>query len=607
MSNKETNKDNQQHNNPKNDDDPFTLIEKGNSLESSNNRWGSSNYYSRAYSLLLEEYHTIMKTIKDSTSTDVNEPKSNDKIYIQKKKVAALFHDQSVDYLHKARQSLIGALMFEREEDLKRWGDIEPMVDIVHYNNYQRREEVVFDPIMMVLTKEEMERRMDTFRRLFVSSWEKESDDDFHGNSKEKDVVVVHDIQVQTEPMNDETDMDANHEYDQGTTSLEHRLAMLAPINTESNYNNNGDGDEGVNDDIELTLEQRLAKLNSSLTNKSIPKSDDERFENIQSGLNDLGVYVPSNNEKNILDDHSLTDKEQFNLIMNMAKDEAALDMKQTGERDSTDEAIEDLLRRSGIRIDMPLDDEDVDEIVYGENNEDEDVKFSSISSLKKAGFVPDDDDEEESENHEIHDLEDVRSILSKSQQMLLQASICLDECGDMKNFFVSRKKILTTEGDDKVCEQKAMIDDIESYEVKNKDLEESPEKIVDADENDIECENKDDLADPESTNEDKDKLLVQVTENPSNENDVTCHKDSNSSENGDDILDEGDAKEAGQSIKDEVETKEDETNKIAPVDDKETTEEIRIRNLGRDSLVKAKLYLERLLEAWPEDELNKA
>lgn len=609
MSSKETNKD-YQRNNHKNDDDPFTLIEKGNSLESSKNRWGSSDYYSRAHSLLLEEYHNMMKTIhKDSTfdiDTNVIEPKSNDKQkYSQKKKVAALYHDQSVEYLHKARQSLIGALMFEREEDLKRWGDIEPMVDIVHYNNNQRKEEVVFDPIMMVLTKEEMERRIDTFRRLFVSSWEKVPDN-IHGNKKEKD-VVVHDIEVQTEPMNDETDLDRNNEYDQGTISLEERLAMLAPINTKSNDNGYGNGNEAVNDEIELSLEQRLAKLNSSLTNKSIQKSDDERFKNIQSGLNDLGVYIPSNNVKNVLDDHSLTDDEQFNLIMNMAKDEAALDMQQTGERDSTDEAIEDLLRRSGIRIDMPLDDEDVDEIVYGENNEDEDVRFSSISSLKKAGFVPD-DDEVESDNHEINNLEDVRRILSKSQQMLLQASICLDECGDVKSYFVSRKKILTMESDDKACEQNFMIDCPENNEVKGKDVEESPEKSVDVDGKDRECENKEDIVVPEIINEDKDELLVEVTENPSNENDhATCLKDSKSIEDGDDIINDGDAKEVDHSSKDELETKEDKTNKIAPIDNVETTEEIRIRNLGRESLVIAKMYLERLLEAWPEDEVNEA
>ena len=34
------------------------------------------------------------------------------------------------------------------------------------------------------------------------------------------------------------------------------------------------------------------------------------------------------------------------------------------------DEAVEDLLRRSGIRIDMPLDCEDVDKIVFGENDD---------------------------------------------------------------------------------------------------------------------------------------------------------------------------------------------------------------------------------------------
>ena len=89
--------------------------------------------------------------------------------------VMALYHDQSVKYLNKACQSLIGALMFEREEDLKYWGDTTPMVEVIVSNTNsnisstkkEEKEQIKiphqFDPLMTMLTDEQMDHRIDTF------------------------------------------------------------------------------------------------------------------------------------------------------------------------------------------------------------------------------------------------------------------------------------------------------------------------------------------------------------------------------------------------------------------------------------------------------------
>ena len=455
---------------------PFLLIEQGNALEASNNQWGSSYYYSKAYTVLLQLYNDYyLKQRHQNNNNDSKELSihsngtgsnagSNDNEQ-DRIKVAALYHDQSVAYLHRARKSFISALMFEREEDLRRWGDLEPMVDIVvnsssNSNSNSNHEEEewrckleTFDPIMTKLTKEEMERRVDTFRRIFVTPIHNDddlinhddtqlmtlgddvSDDDHVSGSiilnNDEDVISS----IETTKIHSTTTNNNNDEK----KSLEERLQhLVVPINDDDD---SGGGDkQNLNENqMELSLEERLANLNSSLQHRkqqpcATKKTEDKRLEHLRFNLeNKFGLTLPDHGRDqnyNIIDEQqSLSDDEQIQLIMNMAKDELALLHNQSNEEHET---IEDLLQRSGVRIQLPSE--------YDTNNDE--FYFSRIEDLKNnihgSNLLVEDDDNVKCT---INDKDDMKMVLNKTQEMLLQVSFCIDEINAFKSSPNSRTR----------------------------------------------------------------------------------------------------------------------------------------------------------------------
>ena len=532
-------------------EDPFILIEKGNSLELSQNQWGSSNYYSKAYSALLKEYHT--RTLSNTTNAV-----DNDDMSASEKKMAALYHDQSVEYLNRSRKSLIKALMFEQEEDMKRWSEQDTMVEIVT-NCASASAAKSFKPIMSMLTPELMERRIDTFSRLFVSPigkyaqvqkeqnepmvhdllnynkiLEKKESNDLNEEVESESETGIQDIENEifenTNPLKeddvrlDEGSKDDNEEDEDGVSSLEDRLAKLVPGNDPLDASNEG------NDNQRLTLEQRLADLDSSIPNIAIMKSDVERLENIKSGLDSLGVYIPSEKKNtDTLDDQSTSEEEQMQLIMSMAKDAVELEKRLSGDNDS-DMAVEDILKKSGIRIDMPSEenyDKDLMEILHLQPsayaNPPTDITLSSFHLLTQPSDVKQDDEN----SHNIStDLQSLRNSLAKSQQMLLQATICISELEDMNDESNSTKS--------------QIMDNCKKNELKKQK----------------QSDGVDDL----------DKNSVSTAENQSNNDD--------------------DKEESVTSDVDEV---------------SQNDEKDRIRNLGKESLLKAQAYIETLINAWPE------
>ena len=391
----------------KNKEDPFASIEKGNSLESSRNKWGSSEYYSKASSSLLSEYHSR------NNSCDDNE----------KRKIAALYHDQSVEYLNKARQCLIGALMFEREEDLKRWGDSEPMVERIS-NGVDAQS---FEPFMNLLTDEEMNKRIDTFQRLFVSPFVKNNvtENDAAQVESNKDVQDLDTKRSKTMTSDEANEFVITDQHDK----LESRLNSLEPIRNNLDDDSKANN-QNVSANENLTLEQRLAMLDSTLPAGAKNISDDERYEKIKNGLDDLGIHVPSHNKQSTLDEE-MTDDEQMELIMNMAKDEVALNKKLNGD-DSNEETVEEIMKRSGIRFEVP------DEHLKNELLDSNDAEVAFWSSLVIEG--PSDekgrpgitqhfhDDDDNDDFNDFRDVDDFKRGIAKSQQMLLQANLCLDE-----------------------------------------------------------------------------------------------------------------------------------------------------------------------------------
>lgn len=549
----------------KRNEDPFSLIEKGNSLESSRNQWGSSNFYSRAFTALLHEYNSsdLCKTTSSSNSTS----KAPDK---DQQKIAALYHDQSVEYLNRARKSLISALMFEQEEDLRRWADILPMVDVI--NNVSSEEQLqteAFDPLMVMLTDEEKQRRAQTFHTLFISPSKgiaekdtkvpkecevvlqsKNNNDDSTKCERltEKNHEILENKEEKSNAENESfkdgdevTGEDVNSNDESELTSLEVRLSNLVPaskaLKTVSSESN-----KIGNNAVELSLEQRLANLDSSLPKIAAMKSNDERLENIKSGLGDLGVYVPSENKECILDGKILCEDEQVQLIMNIVKDEVALD-KRSADDDTSDVAVEDILKRSGIRIELPLED-DSDEVFEFANPDKDEIIFP-MKDLKLS------EKDDEISNGEVENVEDLKRVLTKSQQMLLQVSICLDECEDFKILSCSKETRTTLHNDDVFTDAND-----------NNGLEEEAKEMA----NNLDHK---DYKENYSSSFTKDKKF---------------ESDGEDVENG---------------------YAQDEMNGNKPMWSSQDTEEERLRKVGKESLLKAQAYLERLIKAWPSEDTS--
>mmetsp|Transcript_22889 Transcript_22889/g.34154 ORF Transcript_22889/g.34154 Transcript_22889/m.34154 type:complete len:715 (+) Transcript_22889:65-2209(+) len=703
------------------DEDPFLLIEKGNSLESSHNQWGSSDYYSRASSILWNKsFNMLMKNKNKGKIVNANSNSNKKALNQEEKKIAALYHDQSVEYLSRARQSLIGALMFEREEDLRRWGNTEPMVDIICRGrdgggdgngddrngqsqsnlNLYSHELFVFAPLMNILTNEEMDRRVDTFRRLFVAppvngNVAVDADIDVDANVKvnetDEDVQINMEatkeyssaaVQVEvpdeqkgcndsnqkssneqalpppplpttTTTNNNVESIDASscegfdgvsnkqeksrsshsHYSDEETstqndvTSLEKRLNSLvipSKLNEEESTQGGGANAEMT---LALTLEQRLANLDSSLPNKVLQKSDDERLEKIKSGLGNLGVFLPSQNKDNLLNDHSMTDEEQVEMIMNMAKDEVALEKKsavENGEDDddgngdeSGNEAVEDILKKAGIRIELPQEDVEADDgLLFNSVNpaEEENLFWSSMDNLRHysdsntnnqgsdadpAADPDSDNNDDDWSKKELKTFEDIKCVLVRSQQMLLQASICLEEIDE--KMFLPLTNTLNEGGNAKQEDEQG-----EKGSEEEKDEQGNAESVDDKEENANGVSTVDDeKAEILDTKEDRSKVDVDLDENGS--------KNPNKDDE-DDGEDELLSKDNTGTIDDETHehgTNEDYTSaavhKAAANDSEsscslENTEHKRMRNMGKESLIKAQAYLEQIIKAWPDE-----
>ncbi len=602
--------------------DPFALIEKGNSLESSRNKWGSSEYYSRAASSLLREYHTINRQVLVSRTKE-------------KKKIAALYHDQYVEYLNKARQCLIGALMFEREEDLKRWGDSEPMVDRISNGI---NDEQQFDPFMNLLNDEEKEKRMNTFRRLFVSPYTNDAvtdhvpilkDDCNNKNPSAKvDIVENENDEVESIEHGTTAEIFANNENE----ILEKRLNSLESINNVLNHEKREE---------HLTLEQRLARLDSTLPESSKRISDDERLEKVKGGLNDLGVYVPSHNIQNTLNEQ-MSDDEQIEMIISMAKDEAALDNKLTGDG-ANNESVDELMKKSGIRFDLPSCHQD-DDVLLDPN----DAELAFWSSLDINDTVNEettkitdggDRDDDDNDMYRLRDTEDFKRCINKIQQMLLQANVCLDEIDFTKSSNKATSTVKTQQKNEStILEEKEGI--IQNHVKSESEREECKKTNIDGNKQKFSSEDPEQtICDPKGLEIDMNKeylsehnIVSEMTgqddqgDNPNSHdaisqekrvnNDEECDKD----DQGDNLISHdatseekrvNSDKECDNFVKDDkVSLKSEEDNSHEGCESYDsfgatcvsTADMERLKRMGRTSVLRAHVMLQRILEAWPEE-----
>lgn len=353
-------------------DDPFTLIEKGYDFESES-PWSSAYHFLQASTLLqlkAKEYHD-----------------SYTKLDFKHHKVAALYEDQSNTYLIKARKVLLLAMQKECDCDESSLDNIPSRVQAVKLLhgeiddsdniNLNMDTNQYFEPIMTALDSEDIHRRKMLFEKLFLPLTEEiESTRSINNTTKEEDHAEIKAVK-------------------------------------------------------ELSLEERLAILNSSITK---PKSHEQRLRELHSSLSGLGVSLPSSSQddaRKILygnGSHHVSEQDQLDEILNMAQDEALLDNdngENANQNDTRD--VMQILKNSSIRIDLdPDSDNDSDNDSYStrprskENDTDAELNFWSNLQI--------DDDLDDQDRQPMSKMEEMQHYLSTAQSLLLQASICLEE-----------------------------------------------------------------------------------------------------------------------------------------------------------------------------------
>jgi len=362
--------------------DPFDLIAKGNELESSNELWKATYHFLQASTVLRYQ-------------ADRMHP-----INTKQRKVQALFQDQSIEYLHRARKTLISAMEMERDKDVERCEELPSRVEVTSLlagdfvpddaTDLNMNTNEIFEPLMDSLDETEAIQRGELFQKLFIS------------------------------------------------------LKETVFMNAASN-------ETGERDDSKpITLEQRLAQLESSLPPAmQKPKSDEQRMRDIHAGLNGLGVSVPSHN-RNILQQEDISEEDQMKEIMSMAKDQAML------EGGSETKDVMALLKQSSIRID--LDGYDDDESTSSSSDE-KDAKDADMQFWKNLVI------EKDEEQGPTTKMEEMKQCLATAQQLMLQASVCLEaleESGFQMEEDVSipeaEKSEEAEEGSEEISEEKEKV-----------------------------------------------------------------------------------------------------------------------------------------------------
>ena len=397
-------------------DDPFALIEQGNEFEIKEDWWEAAHSFLQASTILRakSEYNNNNLLTSPSTSTSTSTPTStpthmNDgnananvnTNTVKQRKVAALFADESVVYLHRARKSMISALNSEVDEDVQIASNLPTRVKVLSILLDGRENDgdgdsdssgnvssEMFQPRMETLESSQRLRRRELFQQLFIS-WKEEI-----------------------------------RENNEGKTSIKNE-----------NENDQVNGEAKV-----LSLEERLAMLETTLPSQM--KSDDQRMKDLQRSLSGLGVTVPvsvssyhstsdangngnSNLHSLLHENNDLSEEDQIDAIMNMAKDEVKLDNELSGSCNGNGKSeihdVRELLKKSSIRIDLDPSYDDLDD----DSNTDDDS--SDYGNDPEMAFWKNLDIPREEKKAETK-IEEMKQYLATAQQLLLQASLCLDE-----------------------------------------------------------------------------------------------------------------------------------------------------------------------------------
>ena len=371
------------------DDDPFELIKRGNAFESSSDHWRSAEFYSRA--------SVCLRSRADDLSLQIRKGGQDASAEVEKRKVVSLFRAQSLEYLYKSRHCLLEALRFENDQDRSRTLEV------------ARSGTGSLDPLFTMISSEDINKRNETFRRLFSGCMEAS----VVGNQANAEQGVGESEQIE--------------EIKTGNTSG--TLSSSMKESTPANSNKSSDESSTSTDQIDgrqQSLESRLAKLDSSLLPNTPPPfesgsrscsgpTNKNRLDEIQRGLGRLGVSLPDGTSKRDLLPDNSSAEDQVKLIINHAKDELHVERGMNmGEGTGPDE----ILDVSSFDDGNTIDENDSMFEGFADEEYDIDVLLSKADSLvAKTGIKADGSGEFNSEL--VH--------IRKAQALLLEARLCLE------------------------------------------------------------------------------------------------------------------------------------------------------------------------------------
>ncbi len=278
------------------DEDPFELIKKGNAFEAACDYWGSAEYYSRSSICLRCRADGLSSRLRNADGSGEagggSDGRNCHSAKLENQRIIALYRAQSLEYMYKARHSLLEALQFENDRDRAQTLEV------------AKSGTGSLDPICSMISPGDRTKRNRIFELLFSGRCEA-----LDGGTQ------------------------SNSSMEQMCTSDRMNHAAAAKPNKDFNSSNSG----AKKDDRQQSIESRLAELNSSLLPRvpchhnscSIRADDDEsdnRMNEIRHGLGRLGVLLPESTRKNDLVDKHLTSGDQVKLIIQQATDEIRIE-----------------------------------------------------------------------------------------------------------------------------------------------------------------------------------------------------------------------------------------------------------------------------------------
>jgi hypothetical protein len=310
------------------DEDPFELIEKGNAFEAACDYWRSAEYYSRSSICLRYRADGLSSWPRKGDGWDYHSAKE------EKQRIIALYRAQSLEYLYKARHSLLEALQFENDRDRAQTLEV------------ARTGTGSLDPICSMISSGDRTKRNRIFELLFSGRCEA-----FNvGTQLCTSEQVNHAAAGEPNKIQDLNDLNSSKQQVNPLLLVNESSWGNSPptLNNDPSVGTGTHSDKPAEnssrsifhyekDDRQQSIESRLAELNSSLL-PSVPsrhdscstRADDgennKRMNEIRRGLGRLGVVLPESARKSDLMDRHLTSGDQVNLVVEQLKDEIRIE-----------------------------------------------------------------------------------------------------------------------------------------------------------------------------------------------------------------------------------------------------------------------------------------